>query len=68
VDLLRYLIEEHDLTLSELAVATGIKVSTLSEILAGKRRLNLQHVTKLARHFLVSPSLFIEAAPVPVAG
>src|SRR5690606_33397204 len=40
-DMLAFLIENHGLTLSRLAEETGIKVSTLSNILHGKRKLNL---------------------------
>src|SRR5262245_25877591 len=47
-ELLQFLIDESGLTLSRLAAETGIKVSTLSEILHGKRELNVQHIARLA--------------------
>jgi HTH-type transcriptional regulator / antitoxin HigA len=59
-ELLRFLIDENGLTLSRLATETGIKVSTLSEILHGKRELNVQHIALLAARFRVNPGLFIE--------
>lgn len=59
-ELLQFLIDENGLTLSRLAAETGIKVSTLSEILHGKRELNVQHIARLAARFRVDPGLFIE--------
>ena len=59
-DALKYLIEENDLTLSRLAAETQIKVSTLSEILGGKRELSLNHVRKLCAYFRVDPGLFVQ--------
>jgi HTH-type transcriptional regulator / antitoxin HigA len=59
-ELLRFLIDENGLTLSRLATETGIKVSTLSEILHGKRELNVQHIARLAARFRVEPGMFIE--------
>jgi HTH-type transcriptional regulator / antitoxin HigA len=56
---LRFLIEENGLTLTSLAAATGIRVSTLSEILNGRRDLNLTHIRRLAAHFRVAPGLFV---------
>jgi len=66
VDLLQFLIEENGLTLSQLAIETGINVSTLSEILHGKRELNVQHIARLAARFRVEPGLFIEPLPASV--
>jgi HTH-type transcriptional regulator / antitoxin HigA len=63
---LEFLIETNGLTLSKLAAETGIQVSTLSDILHGKRELNLDHVRRLARRFGVDPGLFIEIEPAAV--
>lgn len=60
VDFLRHLIEENGLTLSRLADETGIKVSTLSLILSGKRKMNVRHMNELAKRFGVNTSLFHE--------
>jgi HTH-type transcriptional regulator/antitoxin HigA len=58
--MLRHLIDARGETLSAVAKATGIAVSTLSEILRGKRELNLGHIAALAPHFGVDPAVFIK--------
>ena len=60
VDSLRYLMETHTVTQSVLAVKTGLAVSTISEILAGKRKLSLKHITELARFFGVKQAVFLD--------
>lgn len=35
-------------------------LSTVSEILSGKRKLNVKHITALAGFFKVDPGLFID--------
>lgn len=65
-ELLQFLIDENGLTLSGLANETGIKVSTLSEILHGKRDLNVQHIARLAARFHVDPGLFFERVATTV--
>lgn len=57
-EMLRYLIEAKDVSQAELARATEIADSTLSEVLKGKRSLNRGHIGKLARYFNVSPDVF----------
>src|SRR5260370_6063154 len=57
--MLRHLIEARDATLSEVAAATGIAVSTISSILNGKRELNRGHIENLARYFGVVPGPFL---------
>ena len=56
-DVLRFLMEEHRITQSDLAEVGSQGV--VSEILAGKRELNVRHIRALARRFKVSPSVFI---------
>lgn len=63
-ELLQFLIDENNLTLSRLAAETNIKVSTLSEILHGRRELNVKHIASLAARFRVDPGLFINKAVV----
>src|SRR3954451_8377473 len=46
---LRALRRERDITLAELAAATGISVSTLSRLESGRRRPNLELLLPLAR-------------------
>jgi len=58
-DMLRFLIESQETTQAKVAAEAGIAESTLSEILAGKRELNRKHIEALARHFHVSPAVFM---------
>ncbi len=59
VAMLRHLIESREATLSEVAEATGIALSTLSSVLSGKRPLNRNHIETLAAHFGVEPGVFL---------
>jgi HTH-type transcriptional regulator/antitoxin HigA len=56
-EMLRYFIEEHALTQSDLPEIGSQGV--VSEILSGKRELNLRQVRALASRFGVSPAVFI---------
>lgn len=56
-DVLRFLMEEHGLTQSELP-AVGSQ-GVVSEVLSGKRELNVRQVRALAQRFQVSPAVFI---------
>ena len=58
-DMLRYLMETHQMTQSAVASGTGLAVSTVSEILAGKRKIGLKHIERFARFFEVKPSVFL---------
>jgi HTH-type transcriptional regulator/antitoxin HigA len=60
-DMLRFLIDSRQVTLSKVAEESGIAVSTISEILAGKRTLNRRHIEAFARYFHVEPSVFMSA-------
>jgi HTH-type transcriptional regulator/antitoxin HigA len=60
VDMLRYLLETHNVTQSALALATGLAVSTISEILAGKRKLAVKHIAALAQFFGVKQAVFLD--------
>ena len=57
-EMLSHLIEAKGVSQTEISETTGIAVSTISEILAGKRSLNRSHIGKLARYFKVSPEVF----------
>ncbi|MGP0063768.1 MAG: helix-turn-helix domain-containing protein [Isosphaeraceae bacterium] len=59
VSMLRYLIESKGVTRARVAVEAGIAESTLSEILAGKRKLGIKYIAILAEYFKVDPGLFI---------
>ncbi|MGC5699928.1 transcriptional regulator [Pseudomonas sp. NFXW11] len=57
VDVLRYLMHEHGLTQSDLP-GVGAQ-SVVSEVLSGKRQLNLRQVRWLAERFKVSMEVFV---------
>lgn len=58
VELLRFLIESKGVTQAQVAGGAGLAVSTVSELLSGKRKLNRGQIGKLARYFKVSPGAF----------
>jgi HTH-type transcriptional regulator / antitoxin HigA len=57
VDVLHFLMEEHGLTQSDLSEIGSQGV--VSEILRGKRELNVRQIRALAMRFQVSPAVFI---------
>lgn len=59
IEALKYLLEEHGLTQSDL-IEIGSQ-GVVSEILNGKRQLNLRQVVALSKKFSVSPSVFIKS-------
>ena len=56
-ELLRFLMKEHHLTQSDLPEVGSQGV--ISEILAGKRELNVRQIRALSERFGVSPSVFV---------
>jgi HTH-type transcriptional regulator / antitoxin HigA len=58
-ELLRFLIEQKSVTQAAVAAGAGIAESTISEVLAGKRKLNRSQIAKLARYFHVEPGAFL---------
>ena len=54
---LRFLMDEHGLTQSDLPMIGSQGV--VSEILSGKRTLNIRHIRDLAERFSVSPAVFV---------
>jgi len=56
-EMLRFFMDEHGLTQSEVPEIGSQGV--VSEILSGKRELNVRQVRALAKRFHVSPSVFI---------
>ncbi len=56
-DMLQYLMEEHDLRQADLPEIGSQGV--VSEILNGKRELNVRQIRALAERFEVSPAVFI---------
>jgi HTH-type transcriptional regulator/antitoxin HigA len=60
VDMLRYLIETHQKTRRDVAAGTGLADSTISEILAGTRKVTVKQFETLARFFKVKAAVFID--------
>ena len=58
---LRMLMEEHGLSQSDLPEVGSQGV--VSEVLSGKRNLNVPQITRLASRFGVSPALFLPTPP-----
>jgi HTH-type transcriptional regulator/antitoxin HigA len=58
-EMLRFLIDQKGVKQVEVARATGIAESTISEILTGKLQLTRAQINKLARFFHVSPTVFL---------
>src|SRR5262249_29489674 len=58
VEVVRFLMEQHGLTQTDLPeiVSQGI----VSEVLAGKRRLNVRQIHELAERFGVKPGAFLD--------
>jgi HTH-type transcriptional regulator/antitoxin HigA len=59
-EMLGYLIETHGVKQGDVAAGAGLADSTISEILAGKRRMNVKHIEALARYFQVEPAVFLD--------
>ncbi|AGA27124.1 helix-turn-helix domain-containing protein [Singulisphaera acidiphila] len=55
---LRHLLAENGISQSQLAQETGLAVTTISEILNGRRSISPKTRKALAERFRVSPSLF----------
>ena len=57
-DMVRFLLESNDMSQTELAQKSEIAESTISEILARKRKLSRRHIATFAIIFRVSPAIF----------
>jgi HTH-type transcriptional regulator / antitoxin HigA len=53
-------IESKGVTQTEVSRATGIPVSTISELIAQKREFNRAHIEKLCAYFGLDPKAFIQ--------
>jgi HTH-type transcriptional regulator/antitoxin HigA len=58
-DVLRELLRASGLSQQQLADAVGITQSTISAVLRGDRRLNVDHINRLAKYFNVSHAAFL---------
>jgi antitoxin component HigA of HigAB toxin-antitoxin module len=54
------LMEMREVNQSELSKATGIPISTISEILSQRREMNLGHVARFCGYFSVEPGVFVQ--------
>lgn len=58
-EILARLIENKDVSQRAAAIATGIPVSTISDLISRKRAFTLDHVRCLSAYFEVNPAAFI---------
>jgi HTH-type transcriptional regulator / antitoxin HigA len=58
-EMLAMSIESKGVTQTEVSRATGIPVSTISELIAQKREFNRAHIEKLCAYFELDPKAFI---------
>jgi HTH-type transcriptional regulator/antitoxin HigA len=58
-EMLRFLIEENGLTLTTLAGETGVPITSLSDILHGRRGISPKVRSKLRKRFGVDPSVLL---------
>jgi HTH-type transcriptional regulator/antitoxin HigA len=57
--MLRHLLDARGITQVELSSEVGIAMSTISEVLHGKRELNRKQIASLSQFFKVDPSVFL---------
>ncbi len=60
--LLRKLLKERSISMRKLSKLTDIDTATISRIISGKRKANLQHLEKIAEHLHVPLGVLVEAA------
>lgn len=60
LEALRHLLEQHGMKSADLARLLGVHRTLGGMLLRGERKLTLNHVRTLARHFGVSADLFLE--------
>lgn len=58
-DMLRHLIEARGITQAQLSADVRIPMSSISEVLHGKKKLTRRHVGILAEYFKVDPGVFL---------
>ncbi len=66
-EMLAFLMEQKGVRQVVVARAAGIAESTVSEILAGRRRLNRAQIERLAAYFRVEPGVFLGGRQVASA-
>ena len=60
LDVLRLLMEEHELTQAAVAEMLGTSQSLVSMILSGARPITVEHANRLGERFRVDASLFLD--------
>jgi HTH-type transcriptional regulator / antitoxin HigA len=60
VEVLRHLVEEHNLSSRALGRILGKDESLGSKILAGERSITVEHALRLAKHFGIRPEAFLD--------
>lgn len=58
-EMLGFLIDARGVSNATVARETGISRSMITDVLAGRRRISMANVAKLAKYFHVSPTVFI---------
>jgi HTH-type transcriptional regulator / antitoxin HigA len=58
-DMLRHLIEARGITQAQLSADVNIPMSSISEVLHGKKKLTRRHIGILAEYFRVDPGVFL---------
>lgn len=61
---IRHLMAENDMSTTDLGKILGSR-GLASEVLNGKRSLSKRLIAKLAAHFNLDPTLFLDASPLP---
>ncbi len=67
-EMLQHLIEARGASKRQVALESGIAVSTMSELVSGKRPINRTHIQKLAKYFNVEPGVFLNGDGSPRRG
>jgi len=65
VEMLKFFIEDRNTNQRAVALGSGIAISTMPEILAGRRRMNLEHMQKFAAFFKIDVSVFVPKPKQP---
>ncbi len=59
LDTLNFLLEQHEMSAADLARVLGGDRSIGSKLLRGERRLTVNHIRTLARHFHIEPGVLL---------
>ena len=59
LDVLKFLVEEHQMSASELGKILSGSAGLGTKILKGQRSLTLEHIIILSKHFRISPEVFL---------